>query len=325
VGGSAEDVKGGVQKQLNDAIDERDSARTSLTNLHNKLYGEGGTEQNPKPDSVQAQLNAANADCTFKDRQIELMVAGGKLHDAAWFAEFDKIVSNAQGIGAELTTVFLGDGLILEAVGGKTEAEIKAEMSHIPTARVHVAAIEGATVEEIKYGIENGWLPEKTAYTVIHAGRAEVEEHATILEAGPDQALSESIGKKIGSIYTALIAKTTDGGKPATSVIFSGIIPSSPIPANTGYINGNNGIKSIFPQPNDSYNVFNNTNNTSIAQSLIDEVEINFEYNLITTQVASAKRADQQSIRLASMFQPKTKVDYRGQMATHNQGAQGAG
>jgi hypothetical protein len=127
------------------------------------------------------------------------------------------IVANATGIGSELTAVFLGDGLIVEAVGGKSEAEIKGEMWNIPTPHVHVAAIEGATAEEIKWGIENGWLPAKTAYTVIHGGQAEVAGNSSTLgtNAGTET-LATSIGANIGGIYTTLT------GKSSTSVIFSG-------------------------------------------------------------------------------------------------------
>jgi hypothetical protein len=117
--------------------------------------------------------------------------------------------------------VFLGDGLIIEAVGGKTEAEIKAMMPNIPTSRVHVAAIDGATVEEIKYGINNGWLPTKTAYTVVHAGRQEVEDNYAALSGGADPYLSHLIGQKIGSIYTTLTTKTqSQGGNPSSRLFF---------------------------------------------------------------------------------------------------------
>jgi hypothetical protein len=104
--------------------------------------------------------------------------------------------------------VFIGDGLILEAVGGKTEEQIKADISNIPTNRVHVAAIEGATVEEITWGIDNGWPPQKTAYSIIHAGRAEIEANASDLN-GSNQSKAESIGQAIGGIYSSLISKTT--------------------------------------------------------------------------------------------------------------------
>jgi hypothetical protein len=195
--------------------------------------------------------------------------------------------------------VFLGDGLILEAVGGKTEAEIKTEMSHIPTDRVHVAAIEGATVEEIKYGIENGWLPEKTAYTVIHAGRAEVEANENALISG-NQDLSESIGQKIGGIYTVLIAKTQSQSGNATSVIFSGIIPpsgSSVHSSNINQINGNNGIKSIVPVSNATNQFIAGINDADLFKVGIDGT---FQYSGIITDVASANRVNQQAIRLAS-------------------------
>jgi hypothetical protein len=166
---------------------------------------------------------------------------------------------------------------------------------------VHVAAIEGATVEEIKYGIENGWLPEKTAYTVIHAGRAEIEANASVLSSAA-QTRSEEIGKKIGSIYTALIAKTTDGGKPATSVIFSGIIPpdgSTITSSNINYINGNNGIKSVLPADS-SYNLFMSSTNTTTVDIFKQDLIDTFDANILNTNVASIHNANQQAIRLAN-------------------------
>jgi hypothetical protein len=113
-------------------------------------------------------------------------------------------------------------------------------MPNIPTDRVHVAAIEGATVEEIEWGIENGWLPTKTAYTIVHGGRAEVMEDTTLT--GISEANSKAIGAAIGGIYDTLKTK-----RPNTSVIFSGIIPPAnhSIPTeNINYINGDDGIKS---------------------------------------------------------------------------------
>jgi hypothetical protein len=171
---------------------------------------------------------------------------GSLANQVAWVDQHLAIVANAQAIGTNLATVFLGDGLILEAVGGKDDAAIKADMPNIPsTTTTHVAAIEGATVEEIKYGIAKGWLPEKTAYTIVHAGRAEVEVNQVALAAGQETVLSQNIGENIGSIYPALIAKTAAlSGGNSTSVIFSGIIPSTTIEAaNVNIINGNDGIK----------------------------------------------------------------------------------
>jgi outer membrane murein-binding lipoprotein Lpp len=212
--------------QVNTLTTQRDAAQAALV-----------TEQD--------KVAARDQTIAFMTRQIDLMEAGGKKRDAVWFAQFDEIVANANSIGNdELATVFLGDGLIIEAVGGKTEAEIKTMMPNIPTARVHVAAMDGASVEEIKWGINNGWLPQKTAYTVIHAGRKEVEDNYAVLSTGADSVNAKAIGKKIGSIYPVVISKTTTNGGNPTSVIFSGIIPGNPINSdNIYYINGNDGIK----------------------------------------------------------------------------------
>jgi peptidoglycan hydrolase CwlO-like protein len=239
--------KAAIQSQL-DAVNGSISALQSQVGM---FQGEKGDLQNQLGTasstviSLQSQLDNANGSIALMVRQINLMEAGGKKRDAAWFAQFDAIVAHAQSIGSELATVFLGDGLIIEAVGGKTEAEIKTLMPNIPTNRVHVAAIDGATVDEIKYGINNGWLPQKTAYTVIHAGRAEVEEKETelVTDVGTE-ALAKSIGQKIGSIYPVLIDKTNGQAGNPTSVIFSGIIPTNTIHSNNiDYINGNGGIK----------------------------------------------------------------------------------
>ncbi|MDR2020360.1 MAG: hypothetical protein LBQ14_06310 [Treponema sp.] len=196
-------------------------------------------------DAKAGELAGSEAAVTFMTRQISLMEAGGKKRDADWFARSDAIAANARSMGGELVTVFLGDGLIIEAVGNQTEEQIKAAMPNIPTARVHVAAMDGATVEEIIWGItRGGWLPTKTAYTVIHAGRAEVEANYAALSGGAAVEIAYSIGMKIGGIYTAVVDKTTDQSGNPSSVIFSGIIPENPINSyNIGYINGNDGIK----------------------------------------------------------------------------------
>jgi hypothetical protein len=254
------------------------------------------------------------------NRRIGLMAAGGKLRDEAWFAKSDAIVANAAAIGSELATVFLGDGLILEALAtldtsadGQpvTEAEIKYGMQNIPTARVHVAAIDGATVEEIKWGIANGWLPAKTAYTIVHAGRAEVAGHPEL--SGATQALSESIGKKIGSIYPVLKSHTQEQAGNTTSVIFAGIIPdaaSNVHSDNVSYINGNGGIKSgeFGTDIDDSYIKM-------MGPISIDafKAQANARLNNQPTNVAMLKSSE--------VFPANKKMDYRYYMAQANQQA----
>jgi peptidoglycan hydrolase CwlO-like protein len=273
----------------NEAISEKENQILELTGQKNDAI--------LAKDAAEADVAAKQATINLMTRQIDLMENGGKKRDAAWFAEFDAIVANAQGIGTQLATVFLGDGLILEAVGGKTEAEIRGIMANIPSnTRVHVAAIDGATVEEIKYGIENGWLPTKTAYTIVHAGRAEVEENQVALN-GVNEALATSIGQKIGSIYPVLTTKTTAQGGNATSVIFSGIIPTTSIHEyNTSYINGNDGIKKVVPTNNSSQ-----PRSNANIDNMITDIDDLFNYGIITTTVVSAKRLNQQAIRLANL------------------------
>jgi hypothetical protein len=277
-----------------------------------------------------AELTAEKATLTAENdlltKQVSLIRAGGRYQEAAWFDQHKAIVDHAQEIGSQLATVFLGDSLINEAVGGKSEAEIKTIYTNISTPRIHVAAIDGATVEEIIWGIRNGWLPTKTAYTIVHAGRAEIIENITALE-GPDDVLSRQTGVKIGSIYPALIDQTkiqtgTDGIQAngnATSVIFSGVVTPTSGPGSTIHvdnppdINGANGIQSVVPTDGSTpmYNtfisIFNNTDiNTLLTNGVFD------------TRV-SILNADRSAIRLAGLLPQKpNKMDYR-----HQKGAQG--
>jgi predicted nucleic acid-binding Zn-ribbon protein len=275
--------KSDLEKELAAANATNGELEAEIDDLDEEL-----AELNTQIAPLQAALTTANETIALQGRQIDLMKAGGRFRDADWFEKSDGIAARAEAIGSELATVFLGDGLILEALatmdsggdGETSEAEIKTGMANIPTARVHVAAMDGATVEEIIWGIKNGWLPQKTAYTIVHAGRAEVEANKTDLETG-SVSLGEPIGKKIGSIYPALKAKTQAQGGNPTSVIFSGIIPATSIhEISTNSINGNNGIKSVVPAY-DSYNIFV----TFLKDNVVSSVDGIFQYNTIGTKV----------------------------------------
>jgi hypothetical protein len=228
---------------------------------------------------------------TWEQRRGGTTPADQLANQVAWADQHLAIVANAQAIGTNLATVFLGDGLILEAVGGKDEATIKGEMTHIPTDRVHVAAINGATVEEIEFGINNGWLPTKTAYSVVHAGRAEVEANQTRLTTDIETDLSKNIGQNIGSIYTTLTIKTAEQGGNPTSVIFSGIIPSTSIhSSNVNMINGDDGIKKVVPTY-DATNMFITPNSANNLNTTADGV---FGSGYHSTTVTFVRRSNQE-------------------------------
>jgi hypothetical protein len=166
------------------------------------------------------------------------------------------------------------------------------------------------SVEEIKWGIkEGGWLPQKTAHTVVHAGRKEVDDNYAALSGGAAPEIAKSIGQKIGSIYTTLTSETQAQGGNPSSVIFSGIIPENPIDSyNIGYINGNEGIKSVVPHYN-STNVFiAGIDDTDEFKGTVDGT---FQYSGIITNVAAMQPASKQALYLANLTQPKSNgTDY---------------
>jgi hypothetical protein len=167
------------------------------------------------------------------------------------------------------------------------------------------------SVEEIKWGItEGGWLPTKSAYTIIHAGRKEVEDNYATLSIGADSINAKSIGKKIGSIYTTLISKTQAQGGNPTSVIFSGIIPSNSIDAdNINYINGNDGIKSgDFGAAIDNSYIKMITPNSSETFKTIANAFINNQ----PTYVMAAM------LKASDIFLANKKMDYQYFMAQAN-------
>jgi hypothetical protein len=237
---------------------------------------------------------------------------GGLDGEILYVAQHLAIVDNAAAIESNLATVFLGDGLILEAVGGKTSDQIKNEMSNIPTPKVHVAAIEGATVEEIKWGIENGWLPTKTAYTVVHGGRAEVMGNESSLTTS-NQSAAEPFGVAIGRIYTSLKTVKSD-----TSVIFSGIIPPSDHSIhsdNIYYINGNNGIKSgsFGTDIDNDYIKMMTPNNVTAFKNLVNNLAIKDQ----PTNVAMSM------LKSNDIYLANKKMDYKYYMAMANTGSAG--
>jgi hypothetical protein len=256
--------------------------------------------------NLETSFAAAEDAIALRDRQIDVMMIGGQFHGKirtggtdeapeytnvnggeAWFTQHKNNVTAAQNLEEQVAIVFVGDKVIADM----PLANITARSGH---AR-HPIGIEGDNIGDIKYrmgyrmvnGVEqfvatDSEMPAKPAYIVAHAGQKEVEESGlTTMDNGTK---ATKLGQDIGAFYAWIRAKY-----PTPSTIFSGIIPRNPIGTNnTSDLNGqiNNIVNAMSGA---TTQVFNNSNVSSTAETLANDVEATLPYMPATITMLNSR------------------------------------
>jgi acyl CoA:acetate/3-ketoacid CoA transferase alpha subunit len=222
---------------LQDELDRLRKEKEELQNQKDVLEA-AATGDTAALEAAKADAAAKQEAIDLKTRQISALRVGGQYHDKAWFDQHDANVAAARSLGDELTTVFIGDGVIREMWDGASgiidTATAKGKIPNLKTDRAFVIVAAGDNAGDLKWkvGIRDAGdtvaptseVPAKPAYIVSHFGRSVVEKSGL---GTADDPVSLEVGTEIGIFHAFLRILFPDSYH-----ITSGIIPANPIGTN---------------------------------------------------------------------------------------------